>query len=145
MTKTALNTRNSVQMHCHPHHNEKNCMSLKFWKLQLIMYDSQERAICQRCAHICRRKACLTSAVSETAVVAHGTEVLEHEDGDGRNQQQHDEHHDPDVSAEGLCGRRTETDASHGSTDRQTGRQSRSRVSHRGTQTERRCRCSARP
>lgn len=95
-------------------------MSLKFWILQLIMNDSQERAICQRCAHICRRKACLTSAISETTVVAHGTEVLEHEDGDGRNQQQHDEHHDPDVSAEGLCGRRTETDASHGNTDRQT-------------------------
>lgn len=50
-----------------------------------------------------------TSAVDETAIVAHGTEVFKDEHGDGTNQQQHDKHHDPDVCTERLCGWRTDT------------------------------------
>lgn len=44
----------------------------------------------------------LTSSICQTAVITHWTEVLEHEHGHGRHDEQHHEHHDPDVSAEGL-------------------------------------------
>lgn len=49
----------------------------------------------------------LTSAVSEAPVVTHGAKVLEDKDGHGRDDEEHHKHHDPHVSAEWLCGRRT--------------------------------------
>ena len=45
---------------------------------------------------------CLTSSVCEAAVVAHGTAVLEDEDGEGHDRQAHDEHHHPHRRAVGL-------------------------------------------
>ena len=44
----------------------------------------------------------LTFGTDEAAVVAHGTQVLEDEDGDGHNRQAHDEHHHPHRRAVGL-------------------------------------------
>ncbi len=58
---------------------------------------------------MCAEASLRTAAVDETTIIAHGTQVLEDEDGHGTDQQQHDEHHDPDVCAEGLCGRRADS------------------------------------
>lgn len=52
----------------------------------------------------CPEFGALTFAVSQTAVVAHGAEVLEYKHGHGWHQQQHHKHHHPHVSAERLCG-----------------------------------------
>ncbi len=48
-------------------------------------------------------KACVhTSSICQAAIIANRTEVLKNEHSHGWNQQQHNEHHYPDISAEGL-------------------------------------------
>lgn len=46
----------------------------------------------------------LTSAIGEAPVIPHRAKVLEDEDGHGRDNKQHHEHHHPHVSTERLWG-----------------------------------------
>lgn len=82
----------------------------------------------------------VTSAVGETHIVSHRTEVLEEEDGEGGHQQQHDKHHDPDVSAKGLYrdrNTREHRDITHTEKDRT--------CAYRGTLRVTPSRCYGRP
>lgn len=47
-----------------------------------------------------------TSAIGEAPVVTHRAEVLKDKDGHGWDDEQHHKHHNPDVSTEGLWGRK---------------------------------------
>lgn len=48
----------------------------------------------------------LTSAISEAPVITHRAEVLKDKDSHGGDDKQHHKHHNPDVSTEGLWGRK---------------------------------------
>lgn len=84
------------------------------WVFVLVWFDDEEERMAKICAKITNdffhQMRPVTSAVSETQVVSHRTKVLEDKDGDGGHQQQHDKHHDPDVSAEGLYRERNTRD-----------------------------------
>lgn len=59
-------------------------------------------------SHVCQSWVRLTFAVGQTAVVAHGAEVLKYKHGYCWHQQQHHEHHHPHIGTEGLWRRDTE-------------------------------------
>ena len=53
----------------------------------------------------------LTSAVREAPVITHRAEVLKDKDSHSRDNEQHHKHHNPDISTEGLWGRKKKTSA----------------------------------